>query len=112
LTAGAVPNAYDELIESVPEVANLSDISPAAFDWALHPGGAAIIKGVEQNMQLTPHHLRASYDVYRKHGNSSSATIFSVMDRLRNMGPMKDYIVGCAFGPGMSIEMAMLKRGS
>ena len=49
----------------------------------------------------------------------SSATIFSVMDHLRgkemdsctpgDRGP-KEYVVGCAFGPGIAVEMCMLKR--
>lgn len=51
-------------------------------------------------------------------GNSSSATIISVMDRLRQKdmddlapgGKVKDFVVGCAFGPGIAIEMCMLKR--
>lgn len=61
-------------------------------------------------MDLTPVHFRASWDIYVNHGNSSSATIFSVMNRLREMGDGKEYVVGCAFGPGISVEMAMLRR--
>jgi type III polyketide synthase len=69
-------------------------------------------------MTITPEHMRASYDTYIKHGNSSSATIFSVMDRLRHKdmdemapgGKIKDFVVGCAFGPGIAIEMCILKR--
>lgn len=70
-------------------------------------------------MSISPEHMRASYDTYMKHGNSSSATIFSVLDRLRckdmdgltpnSRGP-KEMIVGCAFGPGIAVEMCMLKR--
>jgi fungal type III polyketide synthase len=62
--------------------------------------------------------MRASYDTYINHGNSSSATVISVMDRLRQKdmdelapgGKAKDFVVGCAFGPGIAIEMCMLKR--
>jgi type III polyketide synthase len=69
-------------------------------------------------MEITPEHMRASYDTYINHGNSSSATILSVMDRLRQKdmdemapgGKVKDFVVGCAFGPGITIEMCMLKR--
>ncbi len=69
-------------------------------------------------MGITPEHMRASYDTYINHGNSSSATVISVMDRLRQKdmdemapgGKVKDYVVGCAFGPGIAIEMCMLKR--
>jgi len=69
-------------------------------------------------MSISPEHMRASYDTYIKHGNSSSATVFSVMDRLRQKdmdemapnGKVKDFVVGCAFGPGIAIEMCIMKR--
>lgn len=69
-------------------------------------------------MGVSAEHMRASYDTYINHGNSSSATIISVMDRLRQKdmdelapgGKVKDFVVGCAFGPGIAIEMCMLKR--
>jgi type III polyketide synthase len=32
------------------------------------------------------------------------------MDELAHGGKAKDFIVGCAFGPGISIEMCILKR--
>ncbi|KAK4145217.1 peroxisomal biogenesis factor 11-domain-containing protein [Dichotomopilus funicola] len=91
---------------------------PTDFDWALHPGGATILTGAERVLGLSSAHLRASYDTYINHGNSSSATIISVLDRLRQKdmdalaevkGP-KEMVVGCAFGPGITVEMCMLKR--
>lgn len=85
----------------------------------MHPGGATILSGAERALGITPEHMRASYDTYIRHGNSSSATIFSVMDRLRHAemdamapggaGP-KEHVVACAFGPGIAVEMAMLRR--
>lgn len=62
--------------------------------------------------------MRASYDTYINHGNSSSATIFSVMDRMREKdmdeiapgGLVKEFVVACAFGPGIAVEMGLLKR--
>lgn len=88
------------------------------FDWAMHPGGATILTGAERVLSITPQHMRASYDIYINHGNTSSATIYSVMNRLREKkldehapdGRVRDYVVGCAFGPGISVEMCMLKR--
>lgn len=32
------------------------------------------------------------------------------MDEVAPQGKVKDYVVGCAFGPGIAIEMCMLKR--
>jgi Chalcone and stilbene synthases, C-terminal domain len=61
-------------------------------------------------MGLTQEHLRASYDIYMNHGNSSSATVFAVIEKLFTMGEGREYITSCAFGPGIAIEMMMLKR--
>jgi type III polyketide synthase len=117
LAASVVAPTFNDLIASLPNLPSPYK-APESFDWALHPGGATILTGVEKAMGITPEHMRASYDTYMKHGNSSSATIISVMDRLRQKdmdalapgGIVKDFIVACAFGPGIAIEMSMLRR--
>lgn len=115
--SSVVSPTFTDLLSTLPNLPP-NYKSAADFDWALHPGGATILSGVERAMEITPEHMRASYDTYIKHGNSSSATILSVMDRLRQKdmdeiapgGKVKDFVVGCAFGPGITIEMCMLKR--
>lgn len=119
IAQNALQPTYTDLMASLKLPQPWQDAKPAEFDWAMHPGGATILTGAEKAMGLMPEHMRASYDVYMNHGNSSSATIFSVLDRLRSKdmdactpndrGP-KEYVVGCAFGPGVSVEMCMLKR--
>ncbi|KAL2019888.1 hypothetical protein VTK56DRAFT_9063 [Thermocarpiscus australiensis] len=124
LTQAALEPAYTALLASLLTPDNnapppSSYRHPADFDWAMHPGGAAILTGAERAMGLSPEHMRASYDTYVRHGNSSSATIFSVLDRLRakdmdalapgGRGP-REYVVACAFGPGIAVEMCMLRR--
>ncbi|CAH0014820.1 unnamed protein product [Clonostachys rhizophaga] len=117
LAGSSMQPAFESLLSQLPELP--SNCREAAdFDWAMHPGGATILSGAERIMGIKPEHMRASYDRYISHGNSSSATIFSVMDRLRHKemdalapeGHVRDYVVGCAFGPGISVEMCMLKR--
>ncbi|RNJ56213.1 t3pks protein [Verticillium nonalfalfae] len=117
LASSVMAPTFADLLASVPSL-------PAAyrkaddFDWAMHPGGATILTGAEKAMGITSEHMRASYDTYINHGNSSSATIFSVLDRLRSKdmdalapgGRVRDFVVGCAFGPGITAEMCMLKR--
>ena len=100
---------FEDLVGSIPELVDLSKWKASEYDWALHPGGSTILTGVERAMNLKPELLRASYEIYITHGNSSSATIFSVMNRLLE-GETTDHIVGCAFGPGIAVEMMMLKR--
>jgi type III polyketide synthase len=111
LAAASVAPTFAELLDSTPEYnQNGTALSPLDFDWALHPGGSTVITGVEKEMGLTAEHLRASYLVYMAHGNSSSATVFSVLDKLRKIGEGKEDVMGCAFGPGIAIEMIGLKR--
>lgn len=113
MAAAAVSPAFQDLIKSLPGLRQDGKLPTAAdFDWALHPGGSTIITGVEQALNLTQDHLRASYEIYVNYGNSSSATIMSVMDKLRDMGEGREYVVACAFGPGISLELMVLKRPS
>ncbi|KAI9805692.1 MAG: hypothetical protein M1833_005185 [Piccolia ochrophora] len=111
LAAASVEPMLKDLISSIPGKAKYIGSKTARdYDWALHPGGLTIITGIEAEMGLTSAHLRASYDVYVNHGNSSSATIFSVINRLREMSEGRKEVVACAFGPGISVEMMMLRR--
>lgn len=119
LAASVVAPTFTNLLASLPDLPE-NYKEAADFDWALHPGGATILSGVERTMNISAEHMRASYDTYINHGNSSSATIISVMNRLRmkdmdalapgGEGKVKDFVVGCAFGPGIAIEMCMMKR--
>lgn len=117
LASSVVAPTFTDLLSTLPNLPP-NYKTAADFDWALHPGGATILSGVERAMDITPEHMRASYDTYINHGNSSSATILSVLDRLRQKdmdeiapgGKVRDFVVGCAFGPGIAIEMCMLKR--
>lgn len=111
MASAAVSPAFQDLLKSLPELHQDGKLPTAAdFDWALHPGGSLIITGVEQAMNLTQDHLRASYEIYVKYGNSSSATIMAVMNKLRTMGEGRENVVACAFGPGISLEMMVLRR--
>lgn len=80
------------------------------FDWALHPGGSTIVTGVQQALNLSDEALMAAMLVYIHCGNSSSATIMSVMDKLRRQEDGKEDVVACAFGPGILVEMMLMKR--
>jgi predicted naringenin-chalcone synthase len=93
-------------------VAMLTDagVPPGAVaSWAVHPGGPRILTAVEAALELPPDALAASRGVLAEHGNMSSATILFVLERLRASdapGPC----VALAFGPGLTVEMAVLAR--
>jgi type III polyketide synthase len=100
---------FQKLLPSIRRQIASNDLSIADFDWALHPGGQAIIDGVQEAMSLTDQQLRATREIYRSRGNSSSPTVLAVLDRLRCMSPEKNLVVATAFGPGLSVEMSVLR---
>ncbi|KAF2972640.1 hypothetical protein GQX73_g910 [Xylaria multiplex] len=118
LTEQVLEPAFADLMASVGHQLPETCRTAPDFDWAMHPGGLTILTNAERTLKISAEHMRASYHRYMEHGNSSSATIFSVMDHLRSKemdsyapnGRAKDYVVGCAFGPGISVELCMLKR--
>ena len=87
------------------------DSTPSDFDWAINPV-KPMFASLQKLLGISDNHLRASCDVYRNHGNGSSAAIFSVFDRLRSQdtGPGREYVVGYVSGPGPCIEMCILRR--
>lgn len=109
-SAGAVAPMFLKLLPSFCDKAGLPHAKAADLDWALHPGGKAIINVVQESMGLTEAQLSATRHIYRTRGNSSSPTALVVLDTLRKAEGGKDDIVAVSFGPGMAIEMAFLRR--
>ena len=105
---------FRNLLSSIPiqelRLSNGMTCEAKDFDWAVHPGGLAILTNAQRAMNLTEYHLRASYDIYRTRGNSSSVSVLIVLDQLQNYQSYRKHIVVCAFGPGLTIEMALLQR--
>jgi type III polyketide synthase len=101
---------FDKMLPSYERKMQSETLSHDAFDWALHAGGEAIISGVQETMQLSSHQLRATREIYRTRGNSSSPTVLIVLDELRTRDDVKDHVVATSFGPGLAIEMAFLRR--
>jgi type III polyketide synthase len=104
-TIGAIESMFDKICDSTHAPKDAK-----SFDWAIHPGGLAILKGAQQEMSLTDDHIRASLEVYRDFGNSSSPTVLIVLDTLRKKGAGRDGVVATSFGPGLLIEMIFMQR--
>lgn len=110
IASKAMASSFPKLIEQLPT--GLIDGYQRATDcdWALHPGGYAVLESVKRTMALGPGQLHVSEEVYRKYGNSSSPTVLIVLDKLRLTSPSERPVVAASFGPGMSVELAMLQR--
>ena len=79
--------------------------------WALHPGGRAIIDALQTGLQLTDEQTEPSRAVLRQYGNMSSASILFVLKELFSRSRMQadDWLCAIAFGPGLSMELVLMK---
>lgn len=85
------------------------DISDISY-WAIHPGGRAILDKVQSALVLEPWQIQPSRDVLRNCGNMSSVTILFVLERiLAEAGADSSAVAAMAFGPGLTIETALLR---
>jgi predicted naringenin-chalcone synthase len=79
--------------------------------WLLHPGGARILSQLERRLRLDRCQTRWSWESMAAHGNTSSAAIFDVIRRyLDDTTARAGWGVVAAFGPGISIEMLLVRR--
>ena len=76
--------------------------------WAVHPGGRRIVEVVGEALDLPEERLAPSYDVLREVGNCSSATVLLVLERV--VVPPGGTVVALAFGPGLTLYAALLRR--
>jgi predicted naringenin-chalcone synthase len=77
--------------------------------WAVHPGGKSILDQIERSLSLRPEQLAPSREVLKNFGNMSSATVLFVLRALlENPAAAGDRICSMAFGPGLTVEMALL----
>lgn len=105
----------------------LGDDLPDA--WAVHPGGRSVLDRVETGLELPASALSASRQVLRDYGNMSSATILFILRTFLDgttgatTGATTDStpgsgngngngqrIAALAFGPGLTVESALLTR--
>ena len=78
--------------------------------WAVHPGGPRVLANVCDALGLDEATLAVSHEVLAAHGNMSSATILFILERMlpEGVGPC----VAMAFGPGLTAEVALLRRAA
>jgi len=79
--------------------------------WAVHPGGRSIVDRVEKELNLKPEQLEDSREILRQCGNMSAVTVLFVLHRILNREGLdrKHPICAMAFGPGLTIETALLE---
>lgn len=80
--------------------------------WAVHPGGRSVLDRVQASLELPDERLAHSRAVLRDHGNMSSATVLFILRRILEDDtlPPSSRIAALAFGPGLTVETALLTR--
>lgn len=77
--------------------------------WAIHPGGKRILDEIAKSIDLPKEKLHNAYEVLRNFGNMSSPTILYVLKRFMDDPAAKgEKLFSVGFGPGLSIETALL----
>ena len=90
--------------------ASLAGQPAATVDlWAVHPGGRSILDKVQHALSLSDAQLEPSRSTLAEHGNMSSATVLFVLQRLLRAGTTAPQrVCAMAFGPGLTVESALL----
>lgn len=78
--------------------------------WAIHPGGRSILDKVEARLGLTEDQLVPARSTLRDFGNMSSVTVLFVLRNILDRAGSADgdRVAAMAFGPGLTVESALL----
>jgi predicted naringenin-chalcone synthase len=81
----------------------------AVEHWAIHPGGRSILDKVEARLALTEAQLVPARETLRDYGNMSSATVLFVLRNILDSDAADgDRVAAMAFGPGLTVESALM----
>jgi alkylresorcinol/alkylpyrone synthase len=83
---------------------SLADLNGFLF----HPGGRKLLETMEEVLGLTRIQLRHSWEVLRRYGNMSSATVLFVLEHAIQNGASGPHLLA-AFGPGFSAYFAVVE---
>lgn len=105
LLAAEVGGVVDGLLER-----NGLDRTQVRF-WGIHPGSSKILDYIGSDLNLTDGQLDCSRAILSRYGNMSSATILFVLGEIQRHSNPKpgDYGMFLAFGPGLTLETALLQ---
>jgi predicted naringenin-chalcone synthase len=111
--AAGVPAVLQQNIEGF-LVKLLEPLELSARDvshWGIHPGGPKILRVLGKQLGLQPEQLRASWDILANAGNCASATVLLVLENILRIDKPRrgEYGVLLTFGPGLTIEGAVLR---
>jgi alkylresorcinol/alkylpyrone synthase len=106
--AELLPAATREAVDAL--LARHGVTTPPDF-FLVHPGGPRVLEAVQDGLGLRELDLRWSWQSLCEFGNTSSAAILDVTRRyLEDVSAPRGWGVVIAFGPGVSIELLLVRR--
>lgn len=80
--------------------------------FAIHPGGPKIIDYVVEELGLEREQAAWSYEILKRQGNMSSATIPHIFNEIVNDSNIssKTKVIGIAFGPGLTATGLLMEK--
>ena len=111
---GNVPVIIEEHILSVfLELLRKHQVNREDIDYfAIHPGGKNVLHAFEKAIGIDSEILRESYHVLSNYGNMSSPTVLfvlkEVMENFEASEKKSALVFSAAFGPGLTIEAALI----
>jgi predicted naringenin-chalcone synthase/NAD(P)-dependent dehydrogenase (short-subunit alcohol dehydrogenase family) len=80
--------------------------------WAVHPGGIAVLKGLEKNLRLAPADLAPSYRVFMERSNMSSPSVLYAIENIEKASIKQgEKVLMMGFGSGFNVNSMVLTRG-
>ncbi len=76
--------------------------------WAIHPGGPRILAATAEAAKLTEEIMNPSISILQRCGNMSSPTVLFILNELRSRNASLPCVM-LGFGPGLNVEMALLR---
>lgn len=107
-----IPNLIkNEIKNAIAKFKSNCDFLDEDTQLIVHPGGPAILKAVIDTLNLENNALSPSFETLKTYGNMSSCTIFFVLNQyiMTNKNKLKKNLLLIAFGPGMTIELSLIK---
>jgi predicted naringenin-chalcone synthase len=88
------------------------DEEKSKMHFAIHPGGPKIIDYVVDAVGISKDQARWSYEILRRYGNMSSATVPHIFNEIVNDSSIASgtKIVAMAFGPGLTATGLLLEK--
>ncbi len=76
--------------------------------WGIHPGGPRILSAAAHSLGLSDSQMAPSRSILETHGNMSSPTVLFILQQLELRSVPANCVL-LAFGPGLTIEAALLR---